>query len=321
MADVRLGGLYVDLRGRNSQFLRSASQSAAALRRQQQSVRAFQRQLRSFNTRIRSAVRSVFNFRTALVALGGGGALGALVRSQAEFGASVLQVSERLGFTVERLQLLRAAFESVGVPQAAVDIGLQRFSRRLADAAQGNALLLQTFTQLGVSITGAGGSLRDTNEVLLDVAEGLSGIDDQAERVRLAFTLFDTEGVRFVNALQEGREGFEGVRFVNALQEGREGFDDDLVTSFERFGTLSEDQVDSLNRLNIGFQQTATAIRVALAGAVADASEELSVLNTRVAEAAASFGAGLGNAIQNTGGELRPGRTGRAVVHRRVGGQ
>ena len=82
----------------------------------------------------------------------------------------------------------------------------------------------------------------------------------------LAFRLFDTEGVRFVNALQQGRDGFN-----------------DLVESFSAFGIISNEQAQSLAALDISYQQLGTTLRAGLAAAVAESADELTELNRRLA--------------------------------------
>ena len=197
MADVRVGGAYLDWQTRNDRFLAGMRRNKRALGDQERAVQGLQRRISRFNAVARQ-------IPVVMAAAAAGIAIAA--RQQAALGSQLVEVSERLGFSVERVQLLQRAFEGEGLAINAINIGLQRFSRRLAEAGQGNDQLLRTFTQLGVELRTSEGGLRDTHDVLLDVAEGLRNTDDQAERVRRAFQLFDSEGVAFVNLLQRGRD-------------------------------------------------------------------------------------------------------------------
>ena len=48
--------------------------------------------------------------------------------------------------------------------------------------------------------------------MLGDVADAFARIEDPAERVRLAFKLFDSEGVALVNLLSDGSGALEEMR-------------------------------------------------------------------------------------------------------------
>ncbi len=220
---INLGGVFVAMRSRDAQFRSSMRRGADAVRSQQRALKDLRRTVLRTNQRLRQFRSSVLSVRAAVGLVAGSGALGLLIKRQAEFGSSLIETSQRLGFSVERLQLLQRAFEGEGIAVNATNIGLQRFTRRLAEAATGQKQLRETFQTLGAPLRDANGRLRDSHDVLLDVAEGLKKTSDQQERVRLAFKLFDSEGVAFVNVLQRGRDA------VVAAQE-----------SFRRLGLVLE---------------------------------------------------------------------------------
>ena len=267
MADVRVGGAYVDFLTKNAKFVAGLRRNAQALRRQQRAINALKRDVRAFSRAARAMVGQLVSMRAVVGALSGSAGLGLLVKRQTAYGASLVETAERLGLTVRQLQLLRRAFESEGVPINAIDIGLQRFTRRLADAAKGNKTLQDTFRRLNVSVTDSQGRLRSNYDVLLDVADGLKAVEDQQERVRLAFTLFDSEGVRFVNALQRGGQAF-----------------DDLVESFAQLGLLTRTEVGTLKALNQSFTDIGNSLQVNLAKAVAKTNGELVALAETLAQ-------------------------------------
>ncbi len=51
--------------------------------------------------------------------------------------------------------------------------------------------------------------MRRSEDLLADVADAFASIEDPAERVRLAFKLFDSEGVALVNLLSDGSGALE----------------------------------------------------------------------------------------------------------------
>jgi hypothetical protein len=65
---------------------------------------------------------------------------------------------------------------------------------------------------MGIALRDQSGNLRSSEDLLADVADALARIEDPAERVRLAFKLFDSEGVALVNLLSDGSSALEEMR-------------------------------------------------------------------------------------------------------------
>jgi hypothetical protein len=65
---------------------------------------------------------------------------------------------------------------------------------------------------MGIALRDQSVNLRRSEDLLGDVADAFTRIEDPAERVRLAFKLFDSEGVALVNLLQDGSGALEEMR-------------------------------------------------------------------------------------------------------------
>jgi hypothetical protein len=91
-------------------------------------------------------------------------------------------------------------------------MALQRFTRRAAEAAQGTGEAKDALAQMGIALRDQSGNLRSSEDLLGDVADAFARIEDPAERVRLAFKLFDSEGVALVNLLRGGSDALDGMR-------------------------------------------------------------------------------------------------------------
>ena len=91
-------------------------------------------------------------------------------------------------------------------------MALQRFTRRAAEAAQGTGEAKDALAQMGIALRDQSGNLRRSEDLLADVADAFARIEDPAERVRLAFKLFDSEGVALVNLLRDGSGALEEMR-------------------------------------------------------------------------------------------------------------
>jgi len=91
-------------------------------------------------------------------------------------------------------------------------MALQRFTRRAAEAAQGTGEAKDALASMGIALRDQDGHLRRSEDLLADVADAFARIEDPAERVRLAFKLFDSEGVALVNLLHGGSGALEEMR-------------------------------------------------------------------------------------------------------------
>ncbi|WP_321528312.1 hypothetical protein [Sedimenticola selenatireducens] len=118
---------------------------------------------------------------------------------------ALAKTSRKLGIPVGELQKLQHAAKLSGVETNQLNTGLQRMTRRIAEAAGGTGVAVSALDDLGISIDDIAGKSPD--EQFSIVADAMSKIPDQAERVRIGFKLFDTEGVNLINLMNDGAEG------------------------------------------------------------------------------------------------------------------
>lgn len=134
------------------------------------------------------------------------------MRSAAASFDNVAKTADKLGVTTDYLQEMRVAAELTGVKVTALDMGMQRFTRRAAEAAAGTGEAKDALEAMGIKLTDNEGKVRKTEDLLNDVAAALQKVPDQATRVKLAFKLFDSEGVALVNTLGRGKDALEAYR-------------------------------------------------------------------------------------------------------------
>ena len=157
--------------------------------------------------------------RTGIRTLGGAllgaatvGGLGALIDRSISAADAIGKTADKIGVGVEALQELRFAAKASGVEQQTLDIALQRFVRRVAEAANGTGEAKDALAQMGIALRDQSGNLRRSEDLLGDVADAFTRIEDPAERVRLAFKLFHSESVALVNLLSDGSDALEQMR-------------------------------------------------------------------------------------------------------------
>jgi hypothetical protein len=140
------------------------------------------------------------------------GGLVALVDRSISAANAIGKTADTIGVGAEALQELRFAAKASGVEQQTLDLALQRFTRRAAEAAQGTGEAKDALAQMGIALRDQSGNLRSSEDLLGDVADAFARIENPADRVRLAFKLFDSEGVALVNLLRGGSHALEEIR-------------------------------------------------------------------------------------------------------------
>ena len=127
------------------------------------------------------------------------------VKNQLQAIDNLAKTADKLGVTTEALAGFRHAAELTGVSTQTADMALQRFTRRLAEAAVGTGEAKGALKELGVSAAEL--VQKSPTEAIAEIADAMLEVDNQADRVRLSMKLFDSEGVALVNTLALGSAG------------------------------------------------------------------------------------------------------------------
>jgi hypothetical protein len=158
---------------------------------------------------LKKVTGSVLNMKTAIVGAVGAGGFGALIQSSINAGDELAKTADKLGVTTEALAGLRHAADLTGVSTGTMDMAMQRFTRRAAEAAKGTGEAKGALRELGID---AESIVRlPLDEQMNVVADAMQGLDTQADKVRIAMKLFDSEGVALVNTLGGGSEALKAM--------------------------------------------------------------------------------------------------------------
>lgn len=115
-------------------------------------------------------------------------------------------LSSQSGVSAQDLQAFQYAEDFLDVSTDTLTDSLKDLTTKMSDAKDGNEDVIAMFDQLGVSVTDAGGNLRDSYDVFLDVIDGLGEMSNQAERDALAMSLIN-ESAQQLNPLIEQGSG------------------------------------------------------------------------------------------------------------------
>ncbi|MDW2262052.1 hypothetical protein R7070_04730 [Vibrio sp. 1557] len=152
-----------------------------------------------------SKTMSIAAKATAGAAVAAAGSLALVYNQQAALIDQTAKFADRIGISTEALTQFRHASELTGVGAKNLDMSLQRMTRRIAEAATGSGEAAPALKQLGLDAQALGQMTPD--QQLYTLADAFTQVESQSERVRLAFKLFDSEGVGMVNMLAGGSDG------------------------------------------------------------------------------------------------------------------
>jgi|SaaInlV_130m_DNA_3_1039695.scaffolds.fasta_scaffold00035_43 hypothetical protein len=210
--------------------------------------------------------RSFGGIRTQMA--GVGAAIGGLVgKNIAQSVDKMHKLSVRLGTTTEALSKLGYVAKISGVSFNTMTMGLQRMTRRIAEASHGAGEAQGALRELGIDARKlAGMKLDDQFSVL---AEALSKVGNQSDKVRLAMKLFDSEGVALLQTMENGAKGVSK-----------------LSSELDKLGgTISganakaiADMNDSWGRLSEAIGGVATKITASVAPAITGLNDAMTLL-------------------------------------------
>jgi hypothetical protein len=140
-----------------------------------------------------------------MVAGGGMVAAGALVSKALsgmsddfiQTGKDTLALQRATGDTAEEASRLRFAAQQTGTSVDTLATGLKFLSKNMAAGKD-------AFREIGVATKDAGGGLRNTHDVLFDVADAFKGMEDGAKKTDLALKLFGRSGTDMIPMLNRG---------------------------------------------------------------------------------------------------------------------
>jgi hypothetical protein len=133
--------------------------------------------------------------------------LTAMVKSAIDTGDALDEMSQRVGVSVETLSVWKPAAEQSGVSGESFEKGLRKLSTTMLEAATGSEDAARGFSAVGVEFKNQDGTLRATDQVLLDLAERFKSMPDGAEKTALAVQLFGKSGAELIPFLNQGRDG------------------------------------------------------------------------------------------------------------------
>ncbi len=137
--------------------------------------------------------------------------LGALIKSSIDTADKMGKMAQSVGLSVESLSGLAFAAELSDINLDELGARLTNLNRRAKEGARGVKSYRQAFDALGITLTDSQDSLRTTEELLLDIADRFSKMEDGTIKAALATDIFSNAGVKMIPFLNQGREGIKAI--------------------------------------------------------------------------------------------------------------
>lgn len=262
MANNVIGSLLINL-GLETARLKSDTDKAA------QHFNGFEQKAQRALKGVGRGVSSVMSSMTAMTGVAGVlsvSGLGVLVKSSIDTADQIGKLSTRIGASTEALSEYKHVAELSGVSFNTLTMGWQRMTRRVAEAAQGTGEAKNALIELNLSA-------KDLNQLAPEqqfetIADALNGVGNQADRVRLAMKLFDSEGVSLLQTMGEGAAGMREMR-MEARELGL------TISGKDALGAATAN--DALTRLKGSTTGLSLALAKSLGPAIADVANWLRV--------------------------------------------
>ncbi|MDD3027322.1 MAG: hypothetical protein PHI41_04640 [Erysipelotrichaceae bacterium] len=144
-------------------------------------------------------------------AVSAGKALVDMTVEAAAYADEMITQSSVTGMSVESLQAYSYAADLVDVSLDTLTGSMAKNVKSMASAADGSAKYADAYAQLGVSVTNADGTLRDSEEVYWEVIDALGNVSNETERDALAMQLFGKSAQELNPLIAQGSEGIAAL--------------------------------------------------------------------------------------------------------------
>ena len=177
----------------------------------------------------------------------------------------VLTQSQVTGIATDELQGYMYAAELVDVATDTLTGSMARNIRSMRSAAQGSAEYAEIYEQLGVSVTNADGSLRDSQETFWDLIDALGKVDNETERDSMAMKLLGRSAQDLNPLIKAGSQRMKELsaeaKNVGYTMSG------DQLKAFSEFD-------DNVKKLETGAEAAKNALGLILLPILTDLSED-----------------------------------------------
>lgn len=201
-----IGALHAAMSAGHAQFAADMGKAKHAVR---SSATGMQRAMEKTKKGFNGAIKAI-----KLMSVAGavaGAVLGKMVNKAIKNADEITKMSQSVGVSVETLSAMAHAADLSGVSLETLAKAFKITAQRAAETAAGTGEAKEAYKALGISVTDAASSLKDSDELLLEIADKFEVMENGAGKTALAIDLFGRSGADLIPMLNQGRAGLEAM--------------------------------------------------------------------------------------------------------------
>jgi hypothetical protein len=167
----------------------------------------------------------------------------------AVLGDRLAKQARMVGVTAEQYQVFEFAAKRAGTSVQHVSNGLKKLGRVMVDARNGSRQIKETFEALDIELMKSDGTLRDVNDVFLDLANRFAAMGPSAERTGSMMLLLGRSGTEMANMMAGGSKGITDMKSV--LEDLDAVMSEDVLASSESLVDAQADLEHAFRGLKI----------------------------------------------------------------------
>ena len=167
------------------------------------------------------------------------------VSASAKYGDEIDKQSQKLNISAENYQALDYALQRSGSSIDSVSKGMKTIVNDLGEFASGSAEAGDKYAALGISMTNTDGSMKTSEQILLESIDALGAMEDETMRNAYAQDIFGRSAAELTPLLNQGAEGISelmteakdyGMVMNNDAVKASAAFQDSLTKLKGTFG-------------------------------------------------------------------------------------
>ncbi|AEG54021.1 phage tail tape measure protein [Sinorhizobium meliloti] len=185
----------------------------------------------------------------AAAAAAGLAAFGVSVKGAIDAADDMSKMAQKIGIPIEELSRLKYVADLSGVSMQTLATGVRKLSVNMTDAlAKPTSEVASAFQKLGIELTNADGSMRSSQEVLIQLSDKFAAMPDGAEKTALAMKLLGKSGAEMIPLLNGGSAALSqmmaeadsfGQVFTKEMGANAEAFNDNISRLTGVIGNLA----------------------------------------------------------------------------------
>lgn len=184
------------------------------------------------------SITNVTNMFKTLAAVAGIGSMAGFIKESINAADEIGKMAQKVGLSVQELSALKYAGSLADVSMEQLGVGVKQLSKNIVEAESGSKAQTAAFKALSIEIKNNDGNLKSNNQILTEVADRFSKLEDGTAKTAIAMKIFGKSGADMIPLLNSGADGLAdmrkeaeklGVILDEKTTKAAEKFNDDLT--------------------------------------------------------------------------------------------